>query len=366
MKNKIIFILISILIIVSFSNVNEGISREALIIIGPFPQNTSHNSTYIIWQTEIKTLNNSVHFGLYPDCNDIIYKNNLTDFHKIKLDDLNPSTKYYYKVKSNEIESDIHYFHTSFNENSSIKFVAYGDTRGVWDNWINASIVSKAIIEEQPNFVIHTGDIVKDGRNISQWIDFFSISNYTHNCTIYPVLGNHEYYGESYFKYFDIQGDGYWYSFNNGPIHFIGLDSNKKNIFNPNQIIWLLKDLKSNEKTYIIVFFHHPPYSSGSHGSSYLIRLLWSPIFNIFNVDIIFNGHDHIYERGIVNNIYYIVTGGGGAPLYKTGEKWWTIHSEKSFHYCLINADQNELFFQSKRTDGSVIDSFIIEKQELI
>jgi predicted phosphodiesterase len=362
MKEKIILIIISILLVISFSNVNGIINQDSSIIIGPIPQNTRMNSTYIIWQTDIKTLNNSVHYGLYPNCNDMIHINKLTDFHKIKLDDLNPSTKYYYKVKSDEIESDIKSFHTSFEEDYSITFIVYGDTRGVWDNWKNASIVAKAINEEKPNFVIHTGDFVKDGRNISQWIDFFSISKYTHNTTIYPVLGNHEYYSDLYFKYFEIHDNGYWYSFDNGPIHFIGLDSNKKNIYNLNQIIWLYNDLKSNEKKYTIVFFHHPPYSSGAHGSSYLIRLLWKPIFRIFNVDIIFNGHDHIYERGKVNNIYYIVTGGGGAPLYKTGDKWWTLNSEESYHYCLINADQNELFFQSKTPDGIVIDSFIIEK----
>ena len=362
MKDKVIFILISMLLILSSVKINGVINQESSIIIGPFPQNTSKDSTYIIWQTDIKTLNNSVYYGLYSNCNDAIHKNNLTEFHKIKLDDLNPSTKYYYKVKSDEVESDIHCFNTSFEVNASIKFIAYGDTRGVWDNWKNASIVAKAINEEKPNFVIHTGDIVKDGENISQWIDFFSISNYAHNCSIYPVLGNHEYYGDPYFKYFSISGNGHWYSFDNGPIHFIGLDSNKKNIFNPNQIIWLYNDLKSNENTYTIVFFHHPPYSSGNHGSSYIIRLLWKPIFTIFNVDIVFNGHDHIYERGYVNNIYYIITGGGGAPLYKVGEKWWTINSEQSYHYCLINANQNELSFQAKKPDGSVIDSFIIKK----
>jgi 3',5'-cyclic AMP phosphodiesterase CpdA len=360
MKDKIILILISILIILSNSIVNGDIKHESSIIIGPFPQNTNQDSTYIIWQTDIKTLNNSVHFGLYPNCNNIIYNNNLTDFHKIKIFNLNHSTKYYYKVVSDEFKSDIYCFHTSFEEKNSIKFISFGDTRGVWDKWKNASIVAKAINKEQPNFVLHTGDFVKDGRNISQWIDFFSISDYVHNCTIYPILGNHEYYGDSYFQYFELPGNKYWYSFDNGPIHFIGLDSNKKNLFNLSQIIWLYNDLKSNEKSYTIVFFHHPPYSSGNHGSSYLIRLLWKPIFSIFNVDIVINGHDHSYERGKVNNVYYIVTGGGGAPLYKIGEKWWTIHSERSYNYCLINADQNELFFQAKKPDGSVIDSFII------
>jgi len=212
---------------------------------------------------------------------------------------------------------------------------------------------------------LHTGDFVKNGLINSQWVDFFSISNFTHNCTIYPVLGNHENYGESYFQYFTIPGNGYWYSFDNGPIHFIGLDSNKKNLYNPYQIFWLFKDLMSNYKPYIIVFFHHPPYSSGNHGSTNLIRLLWVPLFSIFNVDIVFNGHDHDYERGKAKDVNFIVTGGGGAPLYNVKENWWTIYSEKTHHYCLITANQSQLNFQAIKPDGSIIDSFIIENQVL-
>ena len=339
---------------------NEKTGQEVSITIGPYPQNTDLDSAYIIWQTNITTVNNSVHFGFNPDCDNIIYENINAELHKIELDELKPSTKYYYKVISDEIESDVYMFHTSFEENESIKFIAYGDTRGVWDNWRNTAIVAQAIEKEQAYFALHTGDFVKNGLINSQWVDFFSISNFTHNCTIYPVLGNHEYYGDSYFQYFTIPGNGYWYSFDNGPIHFIGLDSNKKNLYNPYQIFWLFKDLMSNDKPYIIVFFHHPPYSSGNHGSTNLIRLLWVPLFLIFNVDIIFNGHDHDYERGKVNDVNFIVTGGGGAPLYNVEGNWWTIYSEKTHHYCLITANQSQLSFQAIKPDGSIIDSFII------
>jgi hypothetical protein len=84
--------------------------------------------------------------------------------------------------------------------------------------------------------------------------------------------------------------------------------------------------------------------------------------FEFYNVDIVFNGHDHSYEHGKVRSVNYIVTGGGGAPLYDIGQSWWTIHSEKTYHYCLVSVDQMELNFQAKKPDGSIIDSFIIQK----
>ena len=362
MYKKLIFFLITIILISPSFSFKAELLDDQFIVIGPYPQNTDYNSTYIIWQTSDETDNNIVFYGLTLEMNNSFFDYNYTDFHKIKINDLQSSSKYYYKIQSNTYESEIYSFFTSNEENISGRFIVYGDTRGVWDNWINASIVADAISVENPQFALHTGDFVKDGRKIDQWIDFFSFSNFSHNCTIYPTLGNHEYYGDSYFQYFSFPNDKCWYSFDKGPVHFIALDSNKLNLINFNQTFWLFNDLKNNEKPFTIVFFHHPPYSSGNHGSSFLTRILWSPLFNYFDVDIVFNGHDHCYERGLVNGVYYIVTGGGGAPPYDIGSKWWTIFSEKVHHFCMINIEDNILSFEAKRVNGSVLDSFIINK----
>jgi len=127
-------------------------------------------------------------------------------------------------------------------------------------------------------------------------------------------------------------------------------------------LFWLLKDLRLNNKPFTVVFFHHPPYSSGNHGSTRYLRLIWGIAFEFFNVDIVFNGHDHCYERGKVGSVNYIVTGGGGAPPYDVGKSWWTIYSEKTYHYCLVTANQEELYFEAKKPDGTIIDSFSIQK----
>jgi hypothetical protein len=289
----------------------------------------------------------------------MVYHNVTADFHQIKLTNLTASSQYFYKVISDTIESKIYTFHTIYSENETIKCIFYGDSRGVWDGWNNARRVATAIEREQPMFVCHTGDLVRDGRISEQWVDFFSISSFIHNSTMYPAIGNHEYYSDCFSKYFP--SDHYWYSFDNGPAHFISLDSSFKNALSIKQFLWLITDLKSNTQPVVIVFFHHPPYSSGNHGSSLYLRVVWGLIFRIYDVDIVFNGHDHCYERGHVNDIFYIVTGGGGAPLYDVGEKWWTIHSEKSYHYCLLTINADTLLFEAKNVEGNRIDSFSIE-----
>jgi len=330
------------------------------IEFGPYPQNPTRESIVIVWATDTSTKNNSVSFGLTAALGNIVYENTSNDFHEIKLTGLAPSTKYYYTIKSEDFESKIYCFYTASKENDSIRFIAFGDTRGVWDDWKNASIVAEAIEKEDPQFVIHTGDLVRDGRVYEQWLDYFKISSFVHNSTLFPTLGNHERFGDPYFDYFNLPNNEIWYSFNWGPVHFVCLDSNFLNSLRPAQFFWLIKDLKLNSKPYTIVNFHNPPYSSGNHGSSYYLRLIWGPIFQYFNVDIIFNGHDHSYEHGKVKDVNYIVTGGGGAPLYDVGSSRWTIYSEKTYHYCLIEANQQQLSFKAKKSDGTIIDSFVI------
>ena len=221
------------------------------IIVGPYPQNTDNDSTTICWETSEKTGFNKVCYGLTSDCENVVFeKNHLKKyFHKIKLNNLTHSTKYFYKIVSDGFVSDIYSFYTSFETNESIRFIVYGDNRGEWDNWQQASIVAKAIEKEHSHFVLSTGDLVKNGKDKTQWYNFFRISDFIHNSSLYPILGNHERYGSSYFEYFSLPHNGRWYSFDNGPVHFIGLDSNPRNRFKLSQLLWLIRDLKTNEKT---------------------------------------------------------------------------------------------------------------------
>jgi len=364
-----VFLIITLLIYLPIDIISSSISDDNLalttsIIIGPYPQNIGSDSIEILWETDVKTIRNEVHWGLSPDCGNVTVENNFLkrNLHRVILENLNSSTKYYYKVFSDDIESNVYSFYTSFEQEDTLKFIAYGDSRGVWDNWQNASMVSKSIEQQKPHFVLHTGDLVHNGKNQSQWIDFFTNSEFIHNSTIYPALGNHEYHDLPYFKYFSLPHNELWYSFDNGPAHFVALDSCTGISLKLLQLIWLIRDLKTNNLPFTIVFFHHPLYSSSNHGSTPHLRWLWQPAFERFNVDIVFNGHDHSYERGEVNNVNYIVTGGGGAPLYDVGSNWWTIYSEKTYHYCTVTANQSQLKFQAIKPNGTIFDSFTINK----
>ena len=98
-QKKITFILIIILLICAFPEINsEDFDYNSSIIIGPYPQNVELNSSIIVWETSIETTINSVQYGLNQNCEFIVYNNVSNNFHTVKLYGLNSSTKYYYKV----------------------------------------------------------------------------------------------------------------------------------------------------------------------------------------------------------------------------------------------------------------------------
>ena len=325
------------------------------IIAGPYVQNVSKDSITIMWATNVNTTNNRVYWGL-EKLDNITECNENRRWHEVKINGLKQSSKYFYMVESDGVRSKIYSFHSLPYKNESFSFIVYGDTRGVWDGWKNASKIAMAIEKEKPEIVIHVGDIVRDGANEQQWIKFFQISTWIHNATFYPAIGNHDLPYALFKKYFSLPGNEQWYSFDYGSIHFTILDSNSP--LSISQFLWLLHDLKKEAKWKIVVF-HHPLFSS-----IYINPLLWiwHIIFQLANVDFIFNGHCHNYEHIKIGDINYVITGGGGASLHPVGKSKWTVCSKSTYHYCKILASFNALNFTSYDVNGSTIEQFVIEK----
>jgi 3',5'-cyclic AMP phosphodiesterase CpdA len=330
------------------------------ILIGPYPQHAQDNSIVVSWKTTTPTTHNEVHWGSTPSLGNVSKEKNICGktFHTVKIEGLSAGQKYYYVVVSDTSESPLYSFWTASEQEDPIRFTVYGDSQGDWDDWQTVRVVAKAIENAEPMFVLKTGDLVDDGKNPDDWIEYFTASSFLHNSTLYPVLGNHENNSCLFFCLFFLPFNEHWYSFDNGPVHFIGLDSNMPARYRLGQYLWLLHDLKTTHQSYTMVYFHHPVYSSSEHGNTTLLQKIWAPLFERFHVDIVFNGHDHDYERSIVNNVTYIVTGGGGSPLYDNGQNPCTVYSEKTYHFCLLTVNSSRVTFEAKKPDGSVFDSF--------
>jgi hypothetical protein len=200
----------------------------------------------------------------------------------------------------------------------------------------------------------------------------------------YPSVGNHELNGGScgYQGYTDVyylpenapSGDEEeYYSFDWGNAHFVALDTNQSYSAGSVQYNWLVSDLQASTQLWTFVFFHHPAYSSGPHGSTSGVQTHLVPIFETYGVDVVFNGHDHHYERTCPilddacttpqdGSVVYVVTGGGGAPLYPASGDWFTAYHSSLYHFLKVEVNGCRLHLDAIDPNGHVFDSYEMDR----
>jgi predicted MPP superfamily phosphohydrolase len=238
--------------------------------------------------------------------------------------------------------------------------IIYGDSRD--NHKVHREIVS-AMINLNPTTVFHTGDLVNFGGDEEEWKIFNDITKELFKkAAFYPAIGNHEYNSKRYFDNFQLPNNEQWYSVDIGNIHFIVLDTNWHIFEHSEQYEWLENDLQHINPgiTFRIVVHHHLPFSSGHHAGDEKHLLDYVvPLYEKYNVDMVFCGHNHAYERLYHNNIYYIVTAGGGAKLY---EKRHDIPQSqlyiKTHHFCALYVSDKQLQVIVYSKDMEVIDRF--------
>ena len=283
-------------------------------------------------------------------------------------------------------------------QTGEFNFIAYGDSRGDAPDSVSplhADIV-EAFMLEDPEFVINTGDMVNHGGEAYQWPYFNdSISAiWEAGIPFYSAAGNHEHYTDDwnvndenfstyldYVDYSDVvdeEGENeLYYSFTFERIHFIVLNTEDEftgDAFNCSeaQMSWLLADLAATDPDDIIVVtFHRPAFSvrSDRWAQGETIRDEFHGVFNEHGVDLVFMGHDHFYYRTIRDGIYYVTTGGGGAPLYVpdvTTPTWQNGDiAFNEYHFCNIDVNATHTTTTVIALNGTVIDSFSIERTDI-
>jgi len=248
----------------------------------------------------------------------------------------------------------------------SQNIIIYGDSRS--NDEMHKKILD-AICITNPVAVFHTGDLVFNGYSNRQWENFKNrISVFGKNVKFYPVKGNHEFSSRKLLKQFEFSGNKLWYSVDINNIHFIVLNTDADTDSLSEQYSWLENDLKNvpDNTGYIICLFHHPPFcSSANHKIDEKgIRKTFVPLFEKYGVCATFSAHEHFYERSLYNNIYYIVTAGGGAPLYDSKQK--NIYSQKlikSYNFCKLQVIDSKLVIEVFDENLKILDSFEINKR---
>jgi acid phosphatase type 7 len=159
-----------------------------------------------------------------------------------------------------------------------------------------------------------------------------------------------------------------YYSFDWGDVHFVAVDTENpldqiSDAATDDMADWLAQDLAATDRTWKVVYFHKPPFSSGSHGNDTNVQERLVPIFEQQKVDLVLSGHDHNYERTIpINGITYVVAGGGGTSLRDVGSSDFTAIAKSIHHFLRVDVEGCKLTSRAIGTDGATVDQFTLDK----
>ncbi|MEO5572638.1 MAG: fibronectin type III domain-containing protein [Bacteroidia bacterium] len=307
---------------------------------GPYLQMLTPNSIHIRWKTDVAT-NSRVRFGTDMSYNTIIDSSANVTEHEVKISGLNPDTKCYYSIGSSTIDlqgDPNNYFKTSLATGSIAPFRVWAT-----GDFGNGSSAQDAVRDayttyagnNPANFWIWLGDNAYSTGTETEFTNyvFAKYPTVMKNTPIYPGLGNHDYANIGYqsasalgtnFPYFNLftcpknaeaggvaSGSEKYYSYNYGNAHFIELDSyGSLNNSTSTMYTWLQNDLNANTQRWTVVYWHHPPYTMGTHNSdndAELINMRQNivPLLESKKVDLVLCGHSHVYERSVLLNGHF-------------------------------------------------------------
>lgn len=313
------------------------LSISTVVTRGPYLQQGTPDSVTIRWRTATAT-DSRVRFGDAPGnltswFDDAV----MTTEHTVTLTGLMADTTYYYSIGStSEIfagDDPDYFFLTSppIGTAKPTRLWVLGDSG-------TANANAQAVADAYENFTgtRHTdlwlmlGDNAYNDGTDSQYqaAVFDMYPGRLRKTVLWPTLGNHDGITADsatqtgpYYDIFTLPANGEagglasgteaYYSFDYGNIHFICLESHETDR-SPNgaMMSWLVQDLADTTQEWIIAFWHHPPYTKGSHDSDTEIQLIQMrenalPILEAAGVDLVLSGHSHSYERSYLLDGHY-------------------------------------------------------------
>lgn len=380
---------------VSGHNVSAGSSDFSLIIElytnvtlvrGPFLQLPRTNAVTVVWRTDALT-DSAVDFGFTPACElGTVSDSTLVREHVIHVNGLLPGTNYHYRVRSAGVTlSGPHVFRTPPVAGDSYRWVIIGDhgqgTTGM------TNIANRVNARADFDFLITVGDNIYgqlpcnlDGA--PGWYDpfFFWLYGATMaRAPIFVTLGNHDTdtaNGQWSVDYFHMPTNGppteieKNFSYDYGDAHLLVVDTEP---FADNETArmeairtWVSNDLAATTQPWKFVFLHRPPYTSvGGHDDQANVKAQLAPLFAHFGVNIVFQGHNHWYERiNAINAVHYITSGASGSGLYTPNPRksYSAVLRNDVFSYTHVEITGTRLKLRQFDAANNQIDEFNLDR----
>ncbi|HET9450112.1 MAG TPA: metallophosphoesterase, partial [Aggregicoccus sp.] len=310
--------------------------------------------------------------------------------HAVTLRGLKPATPYTYVVDACGSSSSARRFVTApVQGTQKVHFAAVGDfgTGGT-----KQKEVAQAMLAARPELFVALGDNAYSSGTEDEIQNnlFAPMAALLAEVPLFPSAGNHEYVTNQAQPYLDnfylptnnALGTERFYSFDWGHVHFVALDSNcaiglasSERCTLAAQKKFVEEDLAASQAPWKVVYFHHPPFSSGAHGNQLTMRREFGPLFEKYGVDLVLTGHDHNYERSHPmkgdsvspqDGVPYLVVGSGGASLREWGTSqpsWSAARNNTAYGYLDVTVEGGRLSARFLTPGGTVVDAFTLEKQ---
>ena len=256
----------------------------------------------------------------------IIYHKEYVNRHIITISGLDADTQYSYRIGDAEKGwwSDAGIISTADNTDA-FSFFHISDPQSTTEkqyNQVFAPALQFATSNHDGDFILSTGDFVDDGRSFIQWQRMFNSATSTlMNIPMMGLAGNHEEKGDYALDYYftfpnapeQDKTTGVYYSFDYNNAHFAILDSNKLGDdegLSVEQIEWLKDDMNASDADWKFVALHKAPYSNGSHFDDDDVIVIREQLMGLMpelGIDIVFQGHDHVFMRTDVMNNNVVV-----------------------------------------------------------
>src|SRR5687768_3640369 len=332
---------------IAFDMQLEGLTEpvQPTLTRGPYMNLATQSGIIIRWRTDLAT-DSKVNFGTTAgNLTQSVTDNTPTTDHIVQLTGLATDTKYFYSVGSTSaiLQGDANnYFKTAptLGSTQKVRILAMGDMGNNSTNQVNVrnAYLTYNGANHTDVFMLLGDNAYSNGLDNEYQTNFFNIykDNLLKNHVLWPSPGNHDYANSSarqadhnvpYYDVFSLPANGQaggvpsgteaYYSYNYGNIHFVSLDSYGWEAGNTRlydttgpQATWLKQDLAANTQRWTVVYFHHTPYTKGSHNSdteTELIKMRENVvrILERYKVDLVLCGHSHSYERSLLLNGHY-------------------------------------------------------------
>jgi hypothetical protein len=303
---------------------------------------------------------------------------------------LSPGVKYVYRVGSPHAWSEWYQFEMPDPSKEKLSFIYFGDAqndvKSMWSRVIREAYKTLPKVD----FMLHAGDLINRHDRDVEWGEWFYAGNFIH-AMVPSVMtpGNHEYgkgviLSPQWRPQFNLPSNGpkgleetcYVIDYSN--LKIVSLDAeqiDESPMYLQKQKLWLDSVLTSNPKKWTAITFHYPVFSTKPNRDNENLRNHFKPLFDKHKVDIVLQGHDHAYGRGMVSNVptgknvkdatsgtMYVVSVSGPKMYDISNDPWMQRKARSTQLFQVISIEKDKLSYEAFTAHGELYDAFDLMK----